>query len=68
MPQEITLERLRTMLTEDGAQLVEVLPENEYAEEHLPGAVNVSLKKMTRQAVRDLDRSRPVVVYCWDDI
>ena len=68
MPQDITLERLRTMLAEDEVQLVEVLPENEWAEEHLPGAVNVSLKKMTRQAVRDLDRSRPVVVYCWDDI
>ncbi len=68
MPQEITLDRLRTMLAEDGAQLVEVLSENEYAEEHLPGAVNVSLKKMTRQAVRDRDPARPVVVYCWDDI
>ena len=68
MPQDITLERLRTMLAEDEVQLVEVLPENEWAEEHLPGAVNVSLKKMTRQAVRDLDHSRPVVVYCWDDI
>ena len=27
-----------------GAQLVDVLPEQEYADEHLPGAINIALK------------------------
>lgn len=50
-----------------GAQLVEVLPRHEYDEEHLPGAIHLPLKSLTREAaVEALDRSRPVIVYCWD--
>ena len=52
-----------------GAQLVEVLPKEEYNEEHLPGAVNLPLKQLDAQsAVVSLDASRPVVVYCWDGL
>jgi rhodanese-related sulfurtransferase len=29
-----------------GAQLVEVLPQTEYEDEHLPGAVNIPLKQL----------------------
>ena len=54
-------------LVADGAQLVEVLPRDEYDEEHLPGAIHLPLKALTRgAAVGALDRSRPVIVYCWD--
>jgi rhodanese-related sulfurtransferase len=53
-------------LVAGGAQLVEVLPEEEYAEEHLPGAIHLPLKSLTARSARTLDRSRPVVVYCWD--
>jgi rhodanese-related sulfurtransferase len=49
-----------------GAQLVEVLPAEEYAEAHLPGAVNIPLKELDRERVRELDRQRPVIVYCHD--
>jgi rhodanese-related sulfurtransferase len=50
-----------------GAQLVEVLPRDEYDEEHLPGAVHLPLKALTREAAeRTLDRGRPVIVDCWD--
>ncbi len=49
-----------------GAQLVEVLPSSEYEEDHLPGAVNVPLRQIERQADDLLDRNRPVIVYCWD--
>lgn len=50
-----------------GAQLVEVLPEHEYAEEHLPGALHLPLKRLDAGTGRALlDASRPVVVYCWD--
>jgi len=59
--------QLRRLL-DDGAQLVEVLPEQEYAEEHLPGAVNIPLKRLDAQAAEALDRARPVVVYCWDSL
>ncbi|MBC3190966.1 rhodanese-like domain-containing protein [Pseudonocardia sp. C8] len=55
-------------LLEDGAQLVEVLPADEYAEMHLPGAVNFPLKTLDAASAADLDHSRPVVVYCWDGL
>ncbi len=49
-------------LVADGAQLVEVLPEAEYTEEHLPGAMNLSLKRLDqRSAEAILDRARPVI-------
>lgn len=56
-------------LVANGAQLVEVLPEGEYSEEHLPGAINLSLKRLDQATVAaNLDRTRPVVVYCWDGL
>jgi phage shock protein E len=53
-------------LLDAGAQLVEVLPEEEYREEHLPGAINIPLKKLDAQTTADLDKRKAVVVYCWD--
>lgn len=50
-----------------GAQLIEVLPGEEFDEEHLPGAIHLPLKSLNRDlAERALDRGRPAVVYCWD--
>jgi rhodanese-related sulfurtransferase len=48
-----------------GAQLVEVLPAEEYAEDHLPGAVSHPLRQLDEE-VDQIDRLRPVIVYCWD--
>ena len=53
-------------LIDRGAQLVDVLPAEEFEEEHLPGAVNLPLRRIETEARRALDPSRPVVVYCWD--
>jgi len=65
MPTHIERERL-TDLVKTGAQLVEVLPAEEYAEEHLPGAINIPLREIDREAPERLDRNAPVIVYCWD--
>jgi len=65
MPTRIELPQLRELL-DHGAQLVEVLPREEYDDEHLPGAVSIPLKQLTADSVRSLDKNRPVVVYCWD--
>ena len=64
-PTAIDYARLRDLL-ETGAQLVEVLPVAEYAEEHLPGALNIPLERLDRESVAHLYRRRAVVVYCWD--
>jgi rhodanese-related sulfurtransferase len=65
VPLEIDREELRRLL-DRGAQLVEVLPANEYAEDHLPGAINLPLRRLEKEARDVLDPARPVVVYCWD--
>ena len=66
MPAGIGRDQLRE-LTGQGAQLVEVLPTDEYAWAHVPGAVSVPLKELDQR--RDqLDRSRPVIVYCHDSL
>ena len=65
MPMEIDRDEVRR-LVEAGAQLVEVLPSSEYDEDHLPGAINLPLRQLEARAIELLDRSRPVVVYCWD--
>jgi rhodanese-related sulfurtransferase len=65
MPQDIgTEEALR--LHGDGAQFVEVLGKSEYGDAHLPGAIHIPLRRLDRDAPGLLDRSRPVVVYCFD--
>lgn len=66
MPQEIGFDEVRNLLS-SGAQLVEVLPPREFEEEHLPGAMNIPLKSLTPEVAGQLDRGRPVIVYCWDD-
>ncbi len=53
-------------LREEGAQLVDVLPSEEYEDEHLPGAINIPLRRIDGEALGRLDRTRAVVVYCWD--
>ena len=53
-------------LLEQGGQLIEVLPQDEYEDEHLPGAINIPLKTIGRETTRQLDRDRPVIAYCYD--
>jgi len=53
-------------LVEGGAQLVEVLPREEFEEEHLPGAISLPLRRIEGEARNILDPDRPVVVYCFD--
>jgi rhodanese-related sulfurtransferase len=64
-PTPIDRHRLRELL-DGGAQLVEVLPADEYAEEHLPAALNIPLKQLDANTASQLDSSRAVAVYCWD--
>jgi rhodanese-related sulfurtransferase len=58
-------ERVQQLLSE-GAQLVEVLPQAEYQDEHLPGAINLPLKQLNKEPARQLKRGQPVIVYCHD--
>lgn len=68
MASKVDCVELRSLMDEGDLQIVEVLPAEEYNEEHLPGAINLPLKKLDASTAAVLDRSRPVVVYCWDYI
>jgi rhodanese-related sulfurtransferase len=65
MAREIDRDEVRRLMAR-GAQIVDVLPAREYGEDHLPGAVNLPLRKIEAEALHVLDPSRPVVVYCAD--
>lgn len=65
MPTSIDRDTVRQLL-DQGAQLVEVLPEEEYEDEHLPGAINLPLKTIDAGSVQRLARDRPVIAYCYD--
>jgi Alkylmercury lyase/Rhodanese-like domain len=65
MPTAIDRDEVQRLLAA-GAQLVEVLPAPEFEEEHLPGAINIQLKELNRETTRQLERERPVIVYCHD--
>ena len=66
MPIPIDRDEVQRLVAEEGAQLVEVLPAKEFGEEHLAGAINIPLKELDERAPRELDRERPVIVYCND--
>jgi rhodanese-related sulfurtransferase len=53
-------------LIDNGAQVVEVLGAEEFEEDHLPGAINIPLRQLDKQATEKLDPTRPVLVYCWE--
>lgn len=65
MTTSIDLPQLQALI-DRGVTLIEVLPEAEYEAEHLPGSINIPLKQLTPASVEQIDRSQPVVVYCWD--
>ncbi|NRQ36738.1 CBS domain-containing protein [Nonomuraea sp. NN258] len=62
----IDREAVQDLLATRGGQLVEVLPEQEYAWAHLPRALHVPLADLDGGAVELLDKTRPVIVYCHD--
>jgi rhodanese-related sulfurtransferase len=67
MAERIDIRKLLKLL-EGEVQVLEVLPPEEYREQHVPGAINVPLKELDAGTVAGLDRDRPTVVYCWDSI
>ena len=67
MPTSVEREQVRRLMDE-GATVVEVLEESQYRAAHLPGAVHVPAWELTRQRAAELDRDRPVVLYCFDTL
>ena len=51
-----------------GAQIVDVLPAQEYNGAHIKGAVHIPLPRVLTDAPTLLDRSQRTVVYCRDSL
>jgi rhodanese-related sulfurtransferase len=66
MPTPIDRDEVQRLVSEEQAQLVEVLPEAGYQDEHLPDAINIPLKLLDAESVRQLAPERPVIAYCYD--
>ena len=66
MPTAIDRDVLQRLKRDEQAQLVEVLPADEFDDEHLPGAINIPLTTLDPEAAASLDPQKPVVVYCYD--
>ncbi len=63
MTKAIDRKELQDLIARSDVQIVDVLPDREYNESHIPGAVNIPLKKLTSESVRVLRRDKPTVVY-----
>jgi rhodanese-related sulfurtransferase len=66
MPSQVfSVSEVKGLLAQ-GAQLVDVLGEDDFEHDHLPGAINIPLKQLDERTAAKLDRHRPVLVYCND--
>ena len=66
MPEVIDREEVQRLVTAEGAQLVEVLPRDEFDQAHIAGAISLPLRELNASTAARLDRERPVIVYCND--
>jgi rhodanese-related sulfurtransferase len=68
VPKDVGRQEVQRLIAE-GAQVIEVLPPEQFLDEHLAGAISLPLKTLTPQsAARVLRRDAPVVVYCNDTL
>ncbi len=66
MAQLVLRDDVRRLVAGWSAQLVEVLPRDEYDAQHITGAISIPLRELNASTAAVLDRSRPVIVYCND--
>jgi rhodanese-related sulfurtransferase len=65
MPTPIDREQVQQLVSQ-GAQLIDVLPPDEYESQHLPGAINIPLKVLDQKTTARRERTRPTITYCHD--
>ena len=63
MPTSIVREEVERLIREEAAHLIEVLPIQEFQDEHIKGATNIPLKRLNRETTSHLDKTRPIIVY-----
>ena len=63
MPTSIWRDEVQRLIRDEAAQLIEVLPSQEYRDEHIQGAINIPLKRLNRETTSHLGKARPLMVY-----
>lgn len=65
MTPKITRDELKALLDRSEVVVVEALPEQYFAKEHIPGAIRVDFDELDAQAPERLpDRDAAIVTYC----
>lgn len=59
-------DQVQELVRTEQAQLVDVLSPPAFEALHLPDAINIPLTNLDEERADQLDRSRPVIVYCYD--
>lgn len=59
----VSRQDLLARIHDHGVTLLDVRPEDEYAQGHLPGAINIPLLALERR-IALLPRNQPIVAYC----
>jgi rhodanese-related sulfurtransferase len=65
MPTVINRQEVQDLMKQ-AAPVVEVLPQKQYRQVHIAGAINIPLQKLNGETAKQLSRESPVVVYCYD--
>ena len=61
----ITIEKLLEMKhNKEDFKLVEVLSESAYEKGHIPGAINIPARELSKRASEEFDKDDTIVVYC----
>ena len=63
MVTKIWRDDVRRLMRDEAGQLVEVLPPSMFEDEHIEGAINISLKDLNERTPSGLDKDHPVIVY-----
>ena len=63
MPTPISRHEVQRLIQDEDALLVEVLPVQEYEDEHIKGAINVPLKRLNRESASAFNKDQPIIVY-----
>ena len=59
----VTRKELARRLKDDLVTVLDVRPEDEFAAGHLPQAINIPLRELSRR-LREIPKSREIVAYC----
>ena len=67
MPQLINRSGVAELM-EDGIPVIDVLPPKEHSQLRIAGSEGIWLRKLDAAAVENFSRSKPIIVYCHDDL